>query len=92
MRLKKVIDADDAVAVIRDGDVVASTGYGGNGTPDELFVALERRFLATGSPRGLTLVFAGGLVVGAERGLNHLADEGVLGRVLVVHYGVSPKP
>jgi propionate CoA-transferase len=43
MRLKKVIDADDAVAVVRDGDVVASTGYGGNGTPEE---HLERDVLA----------------------------------------------
>jgi len=91
MRLKKVIDADDAVAVIRDGDVVASTGYGGNGTPDELFVALERRFLATGSPRGLTLVFAGGQGDGAERGLNHLAHEGLLRRVIGGHFGLMPK-
>jgi hypothetical protein len=28
MALKKVISADDAVALIRDGDVVASSGYG----------------------------------------------------------------
>ena len=43
MRLKKIIEAGDAVAVIHDGDVVASAGYGGNGTPDQLFVALEKR-------------------------------------------------
>ena len=34
MALKKVISADDAVALIRDGDVVASSGYGGNGNPE----------------------------------------------------------
>ena len=50
MRLKKIVDAADAVAVIRDRDVVASAGYGGNGTPDQLFVALEKRFLETGVP------------------------------------------
>jgi acyl CoA:acetate/3-ketoacid CoA transferase alpha subunit len=33
MALKKVISADDAVALVRDGDIVASSGYGGNGIP-----------------------------------------------------------
>lgn len=48
IRLKKIVDAADAVAVIHDGDVVASVGYGGNGTPDQLFVALEKRFVYFG--------------------------------------------
>ena len=60
MRLKKIVEAADAVAVIHDRDVVASAGYGGNGTPDQLFVALEKRFLETGAPRELTLVFSTG--------------------------------
>ena len=29
-----------------DGDVVASVGYGGNGTPDQLFVALEKPYFS----------------------------------------------
>lgn len=91
MRLRKVIEAEDAVAVIRDGDVVASTGYGGNGTPDELFVALEQRFLRTGHPTGLTLLFAGGQGDGAERGLNHLGHEGLLRRVIGGHFGLMPR-
>jgi propionate CoA-transferase len=91
MRFKKVIEAEDAVAVIRDGDVIASTGYGGNGTPDQLFVALEKRFLETGSPRDLTLVFAGGQGDGAEKGLNHLGHEGLLKRVIGGHFGLIPR-
>ena len=55
MTLKKVISAGDAVALIRDGDVVASSGYGGNGNPEALFAAIERRFLASNGPRNLTL-------------------------------------
>lgn len=91
MRLKKVVDPQDAVAVIRDGDVVASTGYGGNGTPDQLFVALEERFLATGTPRDLTLVFAGGQGDGREKGLNHLGHEGLVRRVIGGHFGLIPR-
>ncbi|MGB8437471.1 MAG: hypothetical protein WCE38_24770 [Burkholderiales bacterium] len=43
--MKKIIPVQDAIAILRDGDVLATTGYGGNGTPDQLFVALEQRFL-----------------------------------------------
>ena len=91
MRLKKVIEAVDAVAVIHDGDVVASAGYGGNGTPDQLLVALERRFLDTGSPRGLTLVFAGGQGDMKDKGLNRLGHPGLLKRVIGGHFGLIPR-
>jgi propionate CoA-transferase len=60
MRLKKIVEAADAVSVIHAGDTVASAGYGGNGTPDRLFLAIEQRFLESGTPRDLTLVFSTG--------------------------------
>ena len=40
MRYRKIIPVEDAVALIRDGDVIASSGYGGTGTPEALFAAL----------------------------------------------------
>ncbi|MCH9047227.1 MAG: acyl CoA:acetate/3-ketoacid CoA transferase, partial [SAR324 cluster bacterium] len=56
----KLVSAHEAIAIIQDGDVLATTGYGGNGTPEHLLVALEKRFLDSGSPRGLTLVHSTG--------------------------------
>lgn len=91
MALRKVVSAEDAVALIRDRDVLATAGYGGNGTPEELFIALERRFLETNGPRDLTLVFAGGQGDGKDRGLNHLGHECLLRRVIGGHYGLVPK-
>jgi propionate CoA-transferase len=91
MKLKKIVDAADAVAVIHDGDVVASAGYGGNGTPDQLFVALEQRFVESGTPRGLTLVFSTGQGDMKERGLNRLAHEGLVRRVIGGYFGLSPR-
>jgi propionate CoA-transferase len=89
--LKKVIPVEDAVSVVRDGDVIATSGYGGHGMPEQLLVALERRFLDTGTPRGLTLVHATGQGDGAEKGLNHLAHEGLLSRVIGGYFGLTPR-
>jgi propionate CoA-transferase len=91
MSLKKVISAQDAIAIVQDEDVLATSGYGGNGTPDQLLVALEERFLETRSPENLTLVFAGGQGDGKEKGLNHLGHEGLLKRVIGGHYGLIPE-
>jgi propionate CoA-transferase len=91
MSLKKVISAHDAIAIVHDEDVLATSGYGGNGTADQLLVALEQRFLETGSPRDLTLVFAGGQGDGKDKGLNRLGREGLLKRVIGGHYGLIPE-
>lgn len=90
MTLKKIISADDAVALVQDGDVLATSGYGGNGIPEHLLISLERRFLETGEPRDLTLIYAGGQGDGKERGLNRLGHEGLLKRVIGGHYGLIP--
>ncbi|MGH9579152.1 MAG: CoA-transferase, partial [Terriglobales bacterium] len=91
MRLKKIVEAEDAVAVIHDGEVIASSGYAGSGTPDQLFVALEKRFLETGAPRGLTLVHSTGQGDAGTKGLNYLGHEGLLKRVIGGHFGLMPR-
>ena len=89
--LRKVIPVEDAISVVRDGDVLAVSGYGGHGVPEALLVALEQRFLATSQPRELTLVHATGQGDGKEKGLNHLAHEGLLRRVIGGYFGLTPK-
>ncbi len=82
MSVRKVVTAAEAVALVQDGDVVASSGYGGNGTPEALFQALEQRFLDHQAPHDLTLVWAGGQGDGKSRGLNHLGHEGLIRRTM----------
>ena len=91
MRLKKIIDAADAIAVIHSGDTVASAGYGGNGTPDLLFAALEQRFLQSGGPNGLTLVFSTGQGDMKDGGIARLAHAGLVKRLIGGYFGLSPR-
>jgi propionate CoA-transferase len=91
MSISKIVSAADAVSVIRDGDVVASSGWGGHGVAEATLAAIESRYIAQNSPTDLTLVWAGGQGDGAERGLNHLGHEGLLKRTIGGHYGLVPK-
>lgn len=86
------LTADQAAALIPDGATVALMG-GGGGLMEATttFQAIERRFLATARPRGLTVVHALGIGDKATRGMNCFAHEGLVHRVIGGHWVWSPR-
>ena len=88
---EKVVSVEEAIQAIRDGDTVATGGFCGAGFAEEIAVALESHYLKTGRPRDLTLLYAAGQGDRADRGLNHLAHEGLIRKVIGGHWALIPK-
>ena len=88
----KLTTADEFAASVPDGITIALSGSGGGLIEaDAIHAALERRFLATGHPRDLTLIHALGIGDAKERGLNRFAHEGMVARVIGGHWAWSPR-
>jgi propionate CoA-transferase len=51
----KVVSAAEAVAIIRSGDMITTSGFVGVGTPDEIYGALEGSVRARASPDSSSL-------------------------------------
>ena len=87
----KVISADEAIALIRNGDVVCTTGFVQSCIPEALHAALEKRFVATSAPRDLTLIMCAGAGDSKGLGTGRLHHEGLLKRVIAANFGRMPK-
>ena len=91
MRKNKVISADEVIALIRENDVVTTTGFVQSCIPEALHAALERRYVETGSPRGLTLIMTAGAGDSKGLGTGRLHHDGLLARVIAANFGRMPK-
>ena len=84
--------AAEAAALIKSGDTVAISGNGaGMIAAESILAALEKRFLETGEPHGLTLVHSLGLGDRGELGTNRFAHEGMIRKVIASHFTWSAR-
>ena len=88
--MSKVIKVDDVVALIKDGSTVGASALAMAGWPETIAVAIEKRFLATGHPAGLTIVHASGIGDWATKGTSHFAHPGMTKRWIGGHTGLAP--
>jgi acyl CoA:acetate/3-ketoacid CoA transferase len=89
--MSKVVSPAEAVARIRDGAVVTVSSSSALGCPDRVLQALGERFRAEGHPRGITTLhpIAAGDMYGVK-GIDHIAQDGLLARVLAGSYPSGP--
>ena len=89
--MSKVVTAQEAVGRIPDEAIVSISSSSTLGCPDFVLRAIGERFEAEGHPRNITSLnpIAAGDVYGVK-GIDHIAKDGLLGRVLAGSYPSGP--
>lgn len=82
--------ADEAAALIKDNTTVATVGMTLVSASESILKAIEKSFLETGSPSGLTLVHSCGQS-NRDRGIQHFAHEKMLSKIIGGHWGLQPR-
>jgi acyl CoA:acetate/3-ketoacid CoA transferase len=91
MSFPKIISVDAAAALIADQSVIAVSSASGLACPDAVLGAIGRRFETEGHPRNITSIhpIASGDMYGIK-GIEHLAQPGLLAKVLAGSYPSGP--
>ncbi len=91
MKKVKILTARQAADLVKDGDVITTSGFVASCNAEALCKALEERYLETGTPKNLTLIYAASQGNRDGRGADHLAHEGLLKRAIAGHWNTAPK-
>ncbi len=93
MKLRQMIDnvitAKQAAELINDGDSIIVGGSAGMGVAESVLVAIGQRFLKDKHPQKLGVIHTTGVGAVTEKGLNHLAHKGLVGRVIGGNFGLQ---
>lgn len=87
----KILTAREAANLVPDNANFATNGFMGASFAEEIAIEIENRFLETGFPKNLTLLFCAAQGDGKSKGLNHFAHEGLIRRAIGAHWGLAPK-
>ena len=84
----KIMTSDEAIGLIKDGDVICLNSFVGIENPVELHEAIYRRYKASASPKNLTIVSSAGFGVWDEnRNAESYIREGAVDKLICGHFG-----
>lgn len=84
----RIMNADEAMGLIRDGDVLAFNSFLGIDNPVELHEALYERYRKTGSPKHLTAISSAGFGAWDEnKAAEGYIREGAVDKIICGHFG-----
>ena len=87
----RIMTAEEAISLIRDGDCICVNSFVGIENPVELHEALYRRYQQTHSPKHLTIVSSAGFGVWDEnRNAEGYIRAGAVDRLICGHFGAMP--
>ncbi len=90
-RRTSILSAEEAAGLVKNGATVTISSSAAQLVPDRVLAGIEARFLASGEPRDLTVVFP--VAVGdsfGTVGLDHLAHPGLIKRLIGGSYVNAP--
>ena len=83
-----IMTSDEAIDLIKDGDVICLNSFLGIENPEELHEALYRKNSKTGSPKHLTMVSSAGFGVWDEnKNAEQYIKEGAVDKIICGHFG-----
>lgn len=88
-----IISPAEAAGLLPDGAALAIGGFGSYGCPDQLLNAVAQSYHTGGHPANLT-IFTGigtGDNTDSDRGLNRLAEDGLIGTLVAAHLANCPR-
>jgi propionate CoA-transferase len=89
--MKKVTTAESAAKLIKTNDTITISSSSALGCPDKILKAIGKRYETEGQPKNLTTLnpIAAGDMYGIK-GIDHLAQKGLLARTLAGSYPSGP--
>lgn len=88
----KFITATEAAAMIKDNSTVGINGFISFCLADDILTEIENRYISEKHPRNISVVNVAGVGGdGKDRGMNHLAHEGLMKRLLCSNLSLANK-
>src|SRR5699024_1254522 len=86
----KFVTAEKVASLIKNGSTIAMSGFGGMSQCEEILKSIRKVYLEKGYPNNLTIYHPSGQSDG-RIGIEHIALEGLIKRVIGAHWGLAPK-